>query len=46
MAKYDNLGQSALFMTIRQLELAVLQLTQQLDELKDAIQSIIMRKLQ
>ena len=38
-------GQSALFMTIRQLELAVLQLTQQLDELMDAIQSIIMGKL-
>ena len=37
-------GQSALFMTIRQLELAVLQLTQQL-ELMDTIQSIIMAKL-
>jgi len=37
-------GQCALFMTIRQLELAVLQLTQQLDELMDAIQSIIMGK--
>jgi len=32
-------------MTIQQLELAVLQLTQQLDELMDAIQSIIMGKL-
>jgi len=38
-------GQSALFMTIRHLELAVLQLTQQLDELMDAIQSIIVGKL-
>jgi len=38
-------GQSVLFMTIRQLELAVLYLTQQLDELMDAIQSIIMGKL-
>jgi len=37
-------GQSALFMTIRQLQLAVLQLNQQLDELMDAIQSIIMGK--
>ena len=32
-------------MTFRQLELAVLQLTQQLDELMDAIQFVIMRKL-
>jgi len=39
-------GQRALFMTIRQLELAVLQVIQQLDELTDAIQSIIMGKLQ
>jgi len=46
VAKYDNLGQSALFMAIRQLELAVLQLTGQLDEMMDAIQSIIMGKLQ
>jgi hypothetical protein len=38
-------GQSALFMTIRQLELAVPQLTQQPDELMDAMQSIIMGKL-
>ena len=38
-------GQSVLFMTIRQLELAVLQLTHQLDELMDAIQCIIMGKL-
>ena len=38
-------GQNVLFMTIRQLELAVLQLTQQLDELMDAIQFIIMGKL-
>ena len=38
-------AQSALFMTIRQLELAVLQLTQQLDELMNAIYSIIMGKL-
>ena len=35
-------SQSDLFMTIRQLELAILQLTQQLDELMGAIQSIIM----
>jgi regulator of replication initiation timing len=46
VAKYDNLGQSALFMAIRQLEMAVLQLTGQLDEMMDAIQSIIMGKLQ
>jgi hypothetical protein len=38
-------GQSALFMAIRQLELAVLQLTEQLDKLMDAIHSIIMGKL-
>ena len=38
-------GQSALFMRIRQLELAVLQLTQQLDELMDAIQFAIVGKL-
>ena len=38
-------GQSVLFMTIRQLELAVLHLTQQLDEQMDAIQCIIMGKL-
>jgi len=42
MAMY---GQSALFMTILQLELAVLQLPQQLDELMDAVQAIIMGKL-
>jgi hypothetical protein len=38
-------GQSALFTKIRQLELTALQLTQQLDELMDAIHSIIMGKL-
>ena len=37
--------QSALFMTIRQLVLAVLQLTQQLDELMNAIQFVIVGKL-
>jgi len=35
-------SQSDLFMTIRQIELAILQLTQQLDELMGAIQPIIM----
>jgi len=38
-------GQSALFMTFRQLELAVLQLTEQLDELMDAVQFVIVAKL-
>jgi len=37
-------SQSDLFMTIRQLELAVPQLTQQIDKLMDAIQSIIVVK--
>jgi len=37
--------QSAIFMTIRHLELAVLQLTQQLDELMDAIEFVIVGKL-
>jgi len=38
-------GESALFMAIRQLKLAVLQLNEQLDELMDTAQSIIMGKL-
>ena len=38
-------GQSALFMTFRQLELAVLQLTEQADGLMDAIKFVIVRKL-
>jgi hypothetical protein len=44
MAKFDNL-RSTLFIYDDSTELAVLQLTQQLDELMDAIQYIIMGKL-